>query len=878
MNPIVFREYDIRGLAEIDFDQEFALLLGKVHGTAIAETGGTRVTVGRDCRATSDAYAEAVIAGFVSAGLQVYDVGVCPSPLLYFSLFHLDVDGGIQITASHNPPEYNGFKICRGKDTLHGEQIQEIRRMMERGEFRQRPGGTVEHFEIVTPYHKHLLTDVPKLARPLKVVVDAGSGVGGPVAPPIFRQLGCHVWEIACVPDGNFPFHHPDPTVPENLAMLIAKVRKEKADVGIAYDGDADRIGAVDEQGNILWGDELLVLFARDMLKRNPGALVISEVKCSQRLYDDIARHGGKSVMWKAGHSLLKAKMKETGALLAGEMSGHMFFKERYFGYDDAVYASLRLLEILANSGKPLSELLADLPKSVSTPELRVDCPDDKKFIIADKATQYFRQHYDVVDVDGVRVQFPRGLGADPRFQHPTGVGAPIRSAVRRQAQRIPRADREQTQRVSSCSNTRDGGPNRHPGRARPQSQEHRSGDSARPAGRHHRCFRFRQILSRLRFALRRRPAALSRISRRRHAPAAQAIGQTRCRPHRRVVAGHRDSAKSRPRIIRAPPSARLTDIYDFLRLLFARVGQPHCVNCGCEIQAQSIEQISDRVMALPAGSRLLILAPVKFFEGSAGKSLGELARQGFTRAMVDGRTYELSGEIPDALHNANQLDLVIDRLVLRDGIEKRLADSLEVAARAGQQTIKIEILGDGAAAAPERLVFSQRFACVDCGTALGEITPSLFSFNSPDGACVGCNGTGMEIKRGKRVADQTDATPCSDCRGTRLRKESLAVRIAGQNIASLSSAAISENLLFFDQVELAPERRIVGQRIIAEITSRLGCLSELGLDYLCLDRPTMTLSGGEAAARAAGDPDRLESGGGALYSRRAKHWASSER
>ena len=197
-------------------------------------------------------------------------------------------------------------------------------------------------------------------------------------------------------------------------------------------------------------------------------------------------------------------------------------------------------------------------------------------------------------------------------------------------------------------------------------------------------------------------------------------------------------------------------------------------------------------------------------------------------------------------MHNANQLDLVIDRLVLRDGIEKRLADSLEVAARAGQQTIKIEILGDGAAAAPERLVFSQRFACVDCGTALGEITPSLFSFNSPDGACVGCNGTGMEIKRGKRVADQTDATPCSDCRGTRLRKESLAVRIAGQNIASLSSAAISENLLFFDQVELAPERRIVGQRIIAEIASRLGCLSELGLDYLCLHRPTMTLSGGE--------------------------------
>ena len=411
MNPAVFREYDIRGLAEIDFDKDFALLLGKVHGTAIAEKGGTRVAVGRDVRATSDPYADAVIAGMASAGLQVYDIGICPTPVLYFSLFHLEVDGGIQITASHNPSEYNGFKICLGKDTLYGEQIQDLRARMERKAFKEKPGGKVERYEIIAPYHKHLLADVPKLSRPLKIVVDAGSGVGGPVAPPIFRQLGCTVWEIACTPDGNFPFHHPDPTVPENLRLLIDKVREVNADLGIAYDGDADRIGAVDEQGNILWGDELLVLFARDVLKRNPGATIISEVKCSQRLYDDIAKHGGKPIMWKAGHSLLKAKMKETQALLAGEMSGHMFFKERYFGYDDAIYASLRLLEILANSGKPLSALLADLPNSVSTPELRVDCPDDKKFIIAERATAYFRQHYDVIDVDGVRVQFAEGWG-----------------------------------------------------------------------------------------------------------------------------------------------------------------------------------------------------------------------------------------------------------------------------------------------------------------------------------------------------------------------------------------------------------------------------------------------------------------------------------
>jgi len=411
VNPAIFREYDIRGLAEQDFDQECALLLGKVHGTQIADRGGKRVTVGRDCRATSDAYAEAVIAGLVSAGLQVYDIGVCPTPLLYFSLFHLDVDGGIEVTASHNPAEYNGFKLCLGKDTLYGQQIQETRARMERGEWREKPGGKVERYEIVRPYHDYLFRDVPRLARPLKVVVDAGSGVGGPVAPPVFRRLGCTVWEIACVPDGRFPIHHPDPTVPENLTMLIEKVRQEKADLGIAYDGDADRVGAVDERGNIMWGDELLVLFARDVLQRNPGAVIISEVKCSQRLYDDIAQHGGKAIMWKAGHSLLKAKMKETGALLAGEMSGHMFFKERYFGFDDAVYASLRLLEILAKSAKPLSALLADLPKAVSTPEIRVDCPDDKKFAIAEKAKEYFRQHYPIIDVDGVRVQFAEGWG-----------------------------------------------------------------------------------------------------------------------------------------------------------------------------------------------------------------------------------------------------------------------------------------------------------------------------------------------------------------------------------------------------------------------------------------------------------------------------------
>jgi len=411
VNPSIFREYDIRGLAERDFAKDFALLLGKVLGTMVRRRGGARVSVGRDCRLTSDAYAEALITGLASTGLQVYDLGICPTPLLYFSLFHLDLDGGVEVTASHNTSEYNGFKLCLGKDTLYGEQIQEIRSKMESNDFAEETGGKVKRYEIVPPYQRHLLQDVRKLKRPLKIVVDAGNGVGGPVAPAIFRRLGCTVWEIGCIPDGNFPLHHPDPTVTENLQILIEKVRAENADVGFAYDGDADRIGVVDEKGGIIWGDELLVLFARDVLQRHPNATIVSEVKCSQRLYDDIAKRGGVPIMWKAGHSLLKAKLNEARALLAGELTGHMFFKERYFGYDDAIYASVRLLEILANSDRPLSALLADLPKTVSTPEIRIACPDERKFIIADLAKDYFRKHYDIIDIDGVRVQFPDGWG-----------------------------------------------------------------------------------------------------------------------------------------------------------------------------------------------------------------------------------------------------------------------------------------------------------------------------------------------------------------------------------------------------------------------------------------------------------------------------------
>jgi phosphomannomutase / phosphoglucomutase len=367
--------------------------------------------VGRDCRLTSDRYAAAVTDGLRSTGLAVVDIGVCPTPMMYFSLFHWDLDGGIQVTGSHNPADYNGFKVCLGKEALHGEQIQDLRRRLDAGRFRS-GAGTIEDRPVVPVYQDEIVRRVARLGREIAVVVDAGNGTGGPVAPPIYRRLGARVRELFCDMDGRFPNHHPDPTLSENMRDLIRTVTATGAELGIAFDGDADRIGVVDASGRIIWGDELLVVFARDVLARNPGSVIISEVKCSQRLYDDIARHGGRGIMWKAGHSLLKAKMRETGALLGGEMSGHIFFKERYFGYDDAIYAGARLLDILARSGKTIAELLADLPPAHTTPEIRVDCPDSLKFEVAERVRERFRAGgHEIVAVDGVRVRFPHGWG-----------------------------------------------------------------------------------------------------------------------------------------------------------------------------------------------------------------------------------------------------------------------------------------------------------------------------------------------------------------------------------------------------------------------------------------------------------------------------------
>ncbi|MGB9699073.1 MAG: phosphomannomutase/phosphoglucomutase [Thermodesulfobacteriota bacterium] len=409
MNPQIFREYDIRGIVEKDLQPDVVKKLGQGYATYLARLGKKKVVIGRDGRLSSPLLRDYLIQGMLGGGLEIIDIGVCPTPVFYFSLFHFDREGGIMITGSHNPPEFNGFKVCVGKETIYGEEIQNLRRIIERGEFMQ-GSGTITNQEIIPFYQDYLRQNI-KLQRKIKIVIDSGNGTAGVVAPHIFRSLGCEVEELYSEIDGRFPHHHPDPTIPENMKDLIAKVKESGAEVGFGYDGDADRIGVVDHLGNIIWGDQLLILFARDILKKNPGATIISEVKCSQNLYEDIARHGGRGIMWKAGHSLLKSKMKAEKALLGGEMSGHIFFADRYFGYDDAIYASCRLLEILSQTEKRIPELFSDLPKTFSTPEIRVDCPDEIKFKLVEKVRDSFKQEYPIVDVDGVRVLFPDGWG-----------------------------------------------------------------------------------------------------------------------------------------------------------------------------------------------------------------------------------------------------------------------------------------------------------------------------------------------------------------------------------------------------------------------------------------------------------------------------------
>ena len=407
INPQIFREYDIRGIVGKDLTPASVTSIGKAIGTYIRRGNGKNMILGRDVRSSSVEFCNILSKALNSTGCNVIDIGMVPTPVLYFALHHFNADGGVMITGSHNPPEFNGFKVSQGFHSLYGEKVQELKGLIEVNDF-EVGTGTTQQQPVLAEYMEKICS-VLEISRKIKVVVDGGNGCFGIVGPDLLKKLGQTPIEIFSEPDGTFPNHHPDPTVSEHLTDLIEKVRLENAELGIGFDGDADRIGVVDEKGNILWGDQLLTIFARDILSRNPGATIVGEVKCSQNLFKDIKKKGGIPIMAAAGHSLIKNKMRETGALLAGEMSGHICFADNYYGFDDAIFAACRMLQIVAQSSKKVSEMLADLPETAYTPEIRIDCPDDQKFKIVRELTEIFREKYEVIDIDGVRVNFDDG-------------------------------------------------------------------------------------------------------------------------------------------------------------------------------------------------------------------------------------------------------------------------------------------------------------------------------------------------------------------------------------------------------------------------------------------------------------------------------------
>ena len=410
MNQNIFREYDIRGIVGEQLTDETVKLIAEAIGTFFQKHGAKRIAIGYDARKSSPEFCALLTKGFNETNCDAVLIGMVPTPVLYHTVFTKNVDGGVMITGSHNPPDHNGFKICLGTSTLFGAQIQEIKEIALTAEF-STGGGSIETIEVLADYERDILSKIDLGERTLKVVVDGGNGMGGVTAVPIYKALGIELIELFTEPDSNFPNHHPDPTVTENLQDMISAVSEHKADLGIAFDGDGDRIGIVDETGRIIWGDELMILLSRSILAEKPGATIIAEVKCSQNLYDDIENRGGEAIMWKAGHSLIKAKMKETGAALAGEMSGHIFFADRFYGFDDATYAGARVLEILSKTDKKLSELLADLPRTFSTPELRVECSDESKFQIVQQIAEHFSRTNKVITIDGARIIFENGWG-----------------------------------------------------------------------------------------------------------------------------------------------------------------------------------------------------------------------------------------------------------------------------------------------------------------------------------------------------------------------------------------------------------------------------------------------------------------------------------
>lgn len=410
LDPSIFRAYDIRGLVASNLTPGAVYEIGRAIGSESAARGEQTVIVGRDGRLSGPALAEALIGGLRASGRDVVDIGQVPTPVLYFAAHQLAARSGVMITGSHNPPEYNGMKIVLAGDTLAGEAIQGLRKRIENGDL-DAGAGTLRHLDVLPDYIERIRSDIT-LERPLKVVVDCGNGVAGEAAPRLLKALGCELTELYCDIDGHFPNHHPDPSKTENLADLIAAVQAQKAHLGLAFDGDGDRLGVVDGEGRIIWPDRLMMLFSKDILERNPGGQIIYDVKCSRHLDRTIADHGGKPEMWKTGHSLIKARMKETGALLAGEMSGHLFFRERWYGFDDALYSAARLLEILAKDPRPSSEVFAGLPDSVNTPELNVAMAEGEPHRFMDRLAAAARfDGATVATIDGVRADFSDGWG-----------------------------------------------------------------------------------------------------------------------------------------------------------------------------------------------------------------------------------------------------------------------------------------------------------------------------------------------------------------------------------------------------------------------------------------------------------------------------------
>ena len=428
MNDRAFREYDIRGIAGKDIDGDFAFLLGKAFGAYLKNTNprAKQVSVGRDGRLSSETLASHVIQGIIAAGIDVYDIGLCPTPLQYFSIHHLKLDGGVMVTGSHNPSAYNGFKVSVGKETIFGEKIQRLKTIMQKNECRESgKKAQIKDYDIIDAYTQFMERRFSYLSgeqyKTPTVVVDAGNGTGGIVAPRILESMGCKVIPLYCEPDGRFPNHHPDPTVVEYIQDLIKTTKERQADIGIGYDGDADRIGVVDGSGNVIWGDQIIIVLSRDILSRKPGAVVIGDVKCSQIMFDDIEKHGGRPIMWKTGHSLIKDKMKQEKAVLAGEFSGHIFIADDYYGFDDALYTSFRLVEIMKKTGLGIRSLLSDVPHLYHTPEIRIECEDESKRMLVEtlvtRCKEYFRTGKGpllikkIYDIDGARIVFEKGWG-----------------------------------------------------------------------------------------------------------------------------------------------------------------------------------------------------------------------------------------------------------------------------------------------------------------------------------------------------------------------------------------------------------------------------------------------------------------------------------